>query len=164
MTDAYANPRREPAGEPRPVDLRRGLRQLSRGLVAYGVIGIVVAAIAFGALVWVNGRIGGLRTEVTTTIGQIAVTTGHTATALTDASDDRRRRSAPRSDRPRTRCRRCRTGSMACRTASTSLEATLRSVNILGASPLGGAANSVAKIVGRASTASTPSWLSCRPP
>ena len=107
----------EPEGEPRPLDLRRGLHQLSRGLVAYGVIGLVVAALAFGALVWVNGRIGGLRTEVTTTIGQIAVTTGDTATALTRCVRRPRRPSARPSARPRTRCRRCRTGSMACRTA-----------------------------------------------
>ena len=47
-------------GAPAPVvpDLRAGLGRLSRGLIAYGVIGLVVAAIGFGALVWVNGRIG----------------------------------------------------------------------------------------------------------
>jgi hypothetical protein len=135
----------EPEGQPRPIDLRRGLHQLSRGLVAYGVIGIVVAALAFGALVWVNGRIGGLRTEVTTTISQIAVTTGHTATALTDASETAQTFSATlgqaanalpaMSDRIN-----------GLQDSLTSLEATLRSVNILGASPLGGAADSVAKM------------------
>ena len=69
-----------------PIALRGGLRRLSAGLIAYGLIGLVVAAIAFGALVWVNGRVGSLRSEVETTIAQIATTTDRTSTALSDAS------------------------------------------------------------------------------
>ena len=149
----------QPAGELQPLDLRRGLHRLSRGLVAYGVIGIVKRVtwwpqlmmgftFGFGALVWVNGRIGGLRTEVTTTIGQIAVTTGDTATALSDASNTAQTFSSTlgqaanalpaMSDRIN-----------GLQDSLTSLEATLRSVNILGASPLGGAADSVAKMAAR---------------
>ena len=131
--------------ETKPLDLRRGLHKLSRGLIAYGVVGLVVAAIAFGALFWVNGRIGNLRTEVTTTISQIAVTTADTASALRDASTtattfsstlDQAASALPAmSDRI--------TGLQA---SLASLEATLRSVSILGATPLGGPADSVAKI------------------
>ena len=49
-------------GEPRrrgrpPLDLRGGLHRLSRGLIAYGIIGLIVCIVGLGALVWVNGRI-----------------------------------------------------------------------------------------------------------
>ena len=70
----------------RPLGLRAGLRRLSLGLIAYGVIGLVVAAIALGALVWVNGRIGALGTRVELTVGQLATTMGRTADVLHDAS------------------------------------------------------------------------------
>jgi len=126
-------------------DLRAGLRRLSQGLIAYGAIALVVAAIAFGALIWVNGRIGNLRTEVETTITQLAATTDHTASALRDASAtagtfsttlDQVSKTLPVvSDRI--------TGLGA---DLSGLEAQLRSVNILGATPLGGAADTVGKV------------------
>ncbi len=134
-----------PAGQPQPIDLRRGLHQLSRGLIAYGIVALIVAAIAFGALVWVNVRIGNLRTEVTTTIGKLAVTTADTSTALGDAATtaktfsstlDQAAQTLPVvSDRITT-----------LQASLTSLEASLRSVSILGATPLGGAADSVAQM------------------
>ena len=135
----------EPASGPVVPDLRAGLGRLSRGLLVYGVIGLVVAAIAFGALVWVNGRISNLRTEVETTITQLAATTDHTASALRDASAtagtfsitlDQVSKTLPTvADRI--------TG---LRGDLSSLEAQLRSVNILGATPLGSAANAVGNI------------------
>ncbi len=134
-----------PGSGPVVPDLRAGLGRLGRGLIAYGIIGLVVAAVAFGALVWVNGRIGTLRTEVETTITQLATTTDHTASALRDASAtagtfsitlDQVSKTLPVvSDRI--------TGLQA---DLASLEAQLRSVNILGATPLGGAADTVAKV------------------
>ena len=69
----------------RPLGLRAGLRRLSHGLIAYGAIGLVVAAITLGALVWVNGRIGALR-AVDLTVGQLATTMERTADVLHDAS------------------------------------------------------------------------------
>jgi hypothetical protein len=135
----------ETVAAPGPVDLRRGLDRLSRGLVAYGIVALVVAAIAFGALIWVNGRIGGLRDDVTTTVGLLATTTTDTSTALSDASTTAQTfsdtlgqaaNSLPAmSDRIKT-----------LQSGLDSLESTLRSVSILGATPLGGAADSVAKI------------------
>ena len=68
------------------MDQRRGLDRLSRGLIVYGIVALVVAAISFGALIWVNNRIGNLRTEVTTTVGLLATTTADTASTLQDAS------------------------------------------------------------------------------
>jgi len=145
-TRSLATPPLAPSpGGPAAPDLRTGLGRLSRGLIAYGVIGLVVAAIAFGALIWVNGRVGTLRSEVETTITQLAATTDHTASALRDASStagtfsitlDQVSKSLPVvSDRI--------TG---LRADLAALEAQLRSVNILGASPLGGAADTVAKV------------------
>jgi uncharacterized small protein (DUF1192 family) len=129
----------------RPLDLQGGLRRLSTGLIAYGAIGLVVAAIAFGALIWVNGRIGGLRSEVETTIAQLATTTERTTTALRDASTTAGTFSATLEQAanamPSTSQR-----IAGLRDDLSSLEAQLRSVNILGATPLGSAADAVGKI------------------
>ena len=122
----------ETVTETRPIDLRRGLDRLSRGLIAYGIVALVVAAISFGALIWVNGRIGSLRTEVTTTVGLLATTTADTASTLRDASTTAQTfsdtlgqaaNSLPAmSDRIHT-----------LQAGLDSLETTLRSVSILGA-------------------------------
>jgi hypothetical protein len=129
----------------RPLDLQLGLRRLSKGLIAYGAIGLVVAAIAFGALIWVNGRIGGLRSEVETTIAQLATTTERTTTALRDASTtagtfsstlEQAANAMPSASQR----------IVGLRADLSSLEAQLRSVNILGATPLGSAADAVGKI------------------
>jgi len=126
-------------------DLRRGLSRLSRGLIAYGVIGLVVAAIAFGALVWVNGRISSLRTEVDTTIARLATTTERTATALRDASVTAQTFSTTLEQAavamPEVSQR---IGGL--RDDLSSLEMQLRSINILGATPLGSAADAVGQI------------------
>jgi uncharacterized phage infection (PIP) family protein YhgE len=129
----------------RPLDLQGGLRRLSTGLIAYGAIGLVVAAIAFGALIWVNGRISGLRSEVETTIAQLATTTERTTTALRDASTTAGTFSATLEQAANAM------PSASQRIAGlrddlSSLEAQLRSVNILGATPLGSAADAVGKI------------------
>ncbi len=42
----------------RPLTLRRGLRRLSAGLIAYGLIGLALALIGAFALAWVGGRVG----------------------------------------------------------------------------------------------------------
>ena len=137
--------KREAVVAPAPVDLRRGLDRLSRGLIAYGIVALIVAAISFAALIWVNGRIGGLRDEVTSTVGLLATTTQDTASALHDASTTAQTFSdtlgqaavslPATSDKIKT-----------LQAGLDSLETTLRSVSLLGAAPLGGAADSVAKI------------------
>jgi len=53
----------------RSVGLRGGLYRLSRGLIAYGIVGLVVTAIGLGALVWANDRVGHLHGEFDATIG-----------------------------------------------------------------------------------------------
>jgi hypothetical protein len=127
------------------IDLRRGVDQLSRGLIAYGIIGLVVAAIGVGGLVWVNGRVGSVRSEAGTTIAQLTTTTEHTAEALKDASRtaetfsttlDQAAQAMPAASAQIT----------TLRSDLVALEAQLRSVNILGASPLSAAADAVAGI------------------
>jgi hypothetical protein len=129
----------------RPLDLQLGLRRLSKGLIAYGAIGLVVAAIAFGALIWVNGRIGGLRSEVETTIAQLATTTERTTTALRDASTTAGTFSATL-EQAANAMPSASQRIVGLRADLSSLEAQLRSVNILGATPLGSAADAVGKI------------------
>jgi hypothetical protein len=126
-------------------DLRPGLRRLSGGLIAYGVIGLIVAAIAFGALVWVNGRISNLRTEVDTTIARLATTTERTAAALRDASTTAQTFSTTLEQAANAMPDLSqRIGGL--RADLTALEDQLRSINILGATPLGSAADAVGQI------------------
>jgi hypothetical protein len=72
--------------EPEPIGLRDGLRRLATGLIAYGAIGIVIAAIGLVAVFWLSGRIGAIGDPTTTQLSTIADTLDETATALTDAS------------------------------------------------------------------------------
>lgn len=129
---------------PTPLDVRRGLDRLSRGLIAYGIIGLVVAAIGVGALVWVNGRVGNLRTEVETSVGQLATTIERTAKALHDASTTAQgftvtvEASAVALDSAAATMTQVRTDLLG-------LESQLRAVNILGTAPLGSAADAVGR-------------------
>jgi len=136
-----------PGGQGGP-GLRAGLRRLATGLIAYGVIGLVVAAIGLGALVWVNGKMESLATNadatvvrLTDTLDKTAATLGdasstatsfagtldHTVTAVTDAADTLR----------------------TVLPQLTELEAQFRSVSILGQQPLGKAADVIGGIVTR---------------
>lgn len=67
--------------------LRHSLRRFSTGLIAYGVIGLVVAAIGLGMLLYVGNRVAGLAERTTTRIDSIATTLDKTATALSDAGN-----------------------------------------------------------------------------
>lgn len=131
--------------ETRPLGLRGGLQRVAQGLIAYGIIGLVVAAICLLALIWVNGRIGGLRTEVDTTVGNLATTMERTANALHDASTTAQSFTVTVEQSAQA------VGSAAdtiteVRTGLQSLEAQLRAVSILGNQPLAGTADSVARI------------------
>ncbi len=134
--------------ESRPLDLRGlrdGLGRLSRGLIAYGVIGLVVAAIGFGALVWVNGRVSNVRAEAETTVGQLATTMDRTATLLQDASATAQSFSVTL-DRTAEALPAASEQIAGLRADLTALEGQLRSVSILGATPLSSAADAVGRI------------------
>ena len=125
--------------------LRGGLHRLSQGLIAYGILGLVVAAIGFGALVWVNGRVSDLRGEVATTLRQEAATMGLASNVLRDAATTAQSFSV-------TVDQSSQAVSSAADTITevqsdlTALEAQLRSVSILGATPLSSSADAVGRI------------------
>ena len=131
--------------ESRPRDLRAGLRPLSRGLIACGIVGLIVAAIGFGAMVWVNGRISTLRAEAEANFARLATTTELAATVLRGASTTARSFSA-------TVDQAAHAVSSAANTATevrsdlSALEAQLRAVSFLGATPLSSSADAVGRI------------------
>jgi hypothetical protein len=125
--------------------LRGGLRRLSAGLIAYGILGLVVAAIGFGALVWVNGRVTNLRGEVATTLAQEAATMELAARVIHDAS--RTAQSFTLTVDQSSQAVSSAAETIAeVRSDLIALEAQLRSVNILGATPLSSPADAVGRI------------------
>jgi hypothetical protein len=129
----------------RPLRLRGGLHRLSTGLIAYGIIGLLVAALGLAALAWVNGRIESIGGRVETSVDTLATTMERTAEALADASTTADtftvtlERSAEAVSAAADTIR-------SVRTNLETLENVLRAVNILGLTPLGPAADAVGGI------------------
>ncbi len=132
-------------GESRPLDLRGGLHRLSRGLIAGGIVGLLVAAIGFGALVWVNGRISGLRGEAEATVARLATTMELTAQVLQGASTTARSFSAT-VDQSAQAVSSAAVTITELRSDLSAFESQLRSVSILGLTPLSSPADSVGRI------------------
>lgn len=126
-------------------ELRGGLGRLSSGLIAYGILGLVVAAIGFGALVWVNDRVSSLRGEVETTLRQRATTMELAAKVLHDASTTAQSFTVTVDQSSQAVSSAADTITEA-RSDLTAMEAQLRSVSILGATPLSSAADAVGRI------------------
>jgi hypothetical protein len=133
-------------GESRPFGLGGGLHRLSRGLIAYGIIGLVVAAIGFGAVAWVNGRITNLRGEAEATAARLATTMEVAAKALHLASTTAQSFSAT-ADQAAQAVSSAAVTITETRSALSALEAQLRSVSILGATPLSSPADAFGRIV-----------------
>ena len=132
-------------GESRPLGLRGGLHRLSRGLIAYGIIGLVVAAIGFGAMVWVNGRIGQIRDAAEGTVARLATTMELAANVLHGASATAQSFSAT-VDQSAQAVSAAAVTITEVRSELSALEAQLRSVSILGATPLSSPADAVGRI------------------
>lgn len=66
----------------RPLTLRRGLRRLSTGLIAYGLIGIALALVGAFALSWVSGRVGAVADRTGEQVDSIVSTLDETAIVL----------------------------------------------------------------------------------
>jgi hypothetical protein len=66
----------------RPLTLRRGLRRLSTGLIAYGLIGLALALIGAFALAWVGGRVGAVADRTGEQVESIVSTLDETAIVL----------------------------------------------------------------------------------
>jgi hypothetical protein len=119
-----------------------GWHRLSRGLIAYGIVGLVVAAIGFGALVWVNLRISDVRAEAETTVARLATTMELTAKLLDDASTTARSFTVTLDQSAQAVSSAAVTFTQV-RSDLPAVEAQLRSVSILGATPLSSAADAV---------------------
>lgn len=129
----------------RPLDSRGSLHRLSRGLIACGIIGLVVAAIGFGAMVWVNGRISDLRGEAEVTATRLATTMELAAVVLRGASTTAQSFSGT-VDQAAEAVSSAAPTVTETRSDLSALEAQLRSVNILGATPLSSPADAVGRI------------------
>lgn len=126
--------------------LRAGLRRVATGLIAYGAVGLVVAAIGLGAVVWVNGKMDSLADNADATVVRLTDTLDRTAVALDDAAATATS-FAGTLDRTTAAVVDAADTVRAIRSQLTALEAQFRSVNILGSEPLGRAADVVAGIV-----------------
>jgi hypothetical protein len=126
--------------------LRPGLRRVAVGLIAYGVIGLIVAGIGLAAVAWVNGRMDSIATNADATVTRLTDTLDKTSVALDDAAATATSfagtldvTTAAVTDAAGTL--------RGVQTQLTDLEAQFRSINILGSQPLGKAADVVAGIV-----------------
>ena len=131
--------------ESRPLGLRGGLRRVSRGLIAYGIIGLIVAAIGFSAMVWVNGRISNLRGEAEATVARLATTMELAAMVLRGGSTTAQSFSGTVDQTARAVSSAAVT-TTEVRSDLSALEAQLRSVSFLGATPLSSSADAVGRI------------------
>jgi hypothetical protein len=131
--------------ERRPLDRPRGWQRLSRGLVAYGIIGLVVASIGLGSTLWVNGRISHLRADAEATVARLATTMQLAAIVLSGASTTAGGFSGT-VDQTAEAVAAAAATMTETRSDLLAVEAQLRSVNILGATPLSSPADSVGRI------------------
>ena len=132
-------------GQSRPRGLRGGLHRLSHGLIAYGIIGLVVASTGFGALVWVNGRISEIRGDAEATVARLATTTEFAANVLHGASTTAQSFSAT-VDQSAQAVSAAAVTITEARSGLSALAAQLRSVSILGATPLSSPADAIGRI------------------
>ncbi|MBE3075788.1 MAG: hypothetical protein IMZ75_12740 [Actinobacteria bacterium] len=130
---------------PGVLDPSGGVRRLSQGLIGYGIVGLVVATIGFGATVWVNGRISTLRADAQVSVARAAATMELTATVLRGASTTVQSFSGT-ADQARQAVSDAVVTVSEARSDLSALEAQLRSVSVLGATPLASSADAVGRI------------------
>ena len=118
---------------------------LSRGLIAYGLVGLIVAAVGLGATVWVNGRISTLRGDAEATVAQAANTVQLSAALLRGASTTVQSFSGT-AEQVRQAISAVTVTITEVQSDLSSLEDQLRSVNIFGATPLSSSADAVERI------------------
>ena len=124
---------------------RGGLRRLSQGLITYGIVGLVVATIGFGATVWVSGRISTLRADAQVSVARAATTIELAAMVLRGASTTVQSFSGT-ADQARQAVSAAVVTVIEVRSELSALEAQLRSVSFLGTTPLGSSADAVGRI------------------
>jgi hypothetical protein len=121
------------------------MRRLSRGLIAYGMIGIIVSGIGLGATIWVNGRITSIRNDAEVTAAQLTTTMVLAATVLRGASTTTQSFGGT-ADQTAQAVASASVTAGELRSSLSALEAQLRSVSFLGATPLSSSADSVGRI------------------
>lgn len=126
--------------------LRDGLRHLGTGLIAYGAVGLIVAAIGFGTVIWVDGRVGAIREEVEATLTQEAAVIGLAAEVLHDVATSAQSFTVT-VDQSSLAVASAAGTITELRSDLVALEDQLRSVDILGATPLATSADAVGRIV-----------------
>ncbi len=131
--------------EPRPLDRPRGWQRLSGGLIAYGIIGLVVAAIGLGSMLWVNARISHLRDDAEATVSRLATTMQLAAIVLQGASTTAGSFGGTVDETAKAVSSAALTITET-RSDLSAVEAQLRSVNILGATPLSSPADAIGRI------------------
>jgi hypothetical protein len=125
---------------PRRLSLRRGLRRLSSGLIAYGVLGLVLAVVGGFALLWVGGRIGGIADRTGKQVDSIVATLDQTAIVLSSMGASATSFSGTLERTPPA-VRQTAQTIVNLRANLTLVQGQLGAINILGARPLADAAN-----------------------
>jgi hypothetical protein len=123
----------------RPPGLRHGLLRLSDGLIAFGVVGIVVALLGLVALAWASGRVSAVADSVDIEVKQMTLTLDRTADTLHDAGSLAGSFAVTLERTPPT----VRQAALTIRNLRPNLEeigSQLASINILGSAPLAGPA------------------------
>jgi hypothetical protein len=134
-----ADPVQDP-GTPRQLTLRRGLRRLSSGLIAYGVLGLVLAVVGGFALLWVGGRIGGIADRTGKQVDSVVATLDQTAIVLSSMGASATSFSGTLERTPPA-VRQTAQTIVNLRSNLTLVQGQLGAINILGARPLADAAN-----------------------
>jgi len=144
-TPPTATPGPSAAAAARPLGLRGGLRRLSGGLLVYGAIGLLLAAIGLVALLWIGGRLQGLAERTEPQVESIIATLDDTAQVLDDAGATARSFALTLERTPPTVRQAGQTvGNL--QTNLRRLENQLASFTFLGQSPLGEAAAAVGQM------------------
>jgi hypothetical protein len=121
------------------LELRGGLRRLSTGLIAYGVVGITVALLGLAALGWTAARVASLADTVDSEVARLVSTLDRTADTLHDAGTSAVA-FAVTLERTPPSVRQAAATIRNLRPNLQSIEAQLSAINILGSRPLADAA------------------------
>ena len=125
--------------------VRGALPRLANGLIAYGVIGLILALVAALALAWAGGRFASLGDRLETQAATIADTLDKSAAALQDASSSATS-FAVTLERTPPIVRQVATALGNVETSLQSISSQLAQIDILGRQPLGGTAERVSNI------------------
>lgn len=125
-----------------PATVRGALPRLATGLIAYGVLGLILALIAALALAWAGGRFASLGDRLETQAATIADTLDASASALQDASSSATS-FAVTLERTPPIVRQVATALGDVETSLQSISSQLAAIDILGRQPLAGTAERV---------------------